>query len=155
MDQNLTFYKDYSQSNCLMECRMRKIAHECSCTPWFLNHNEHPICDSEGNACFLKATEEYHDEVKDIEGCDCRPDCEGNYFFTTMDFVHRKFTDYKVSYDESKQTGLLADYLLYRENFFNDIVVTNLTRILYNTTKEGNLKVSIKSIFMTFFQRSE
>ena len=71
----------------------------------------------------------------------CREDCEGNQFFSTSEFLERKYTDYKYYYDENKQRGVLSNYLLDPDNFFFDPVTTNLTRLIYNASKADLAKM--------------
>ena len=51
-DKNLTYFKYYSQDNCLLECRIKKVARKCGCSPWYLKHEEDlEVCTQEGNRC--------------------------------------------------------------------------------------------------------
>jgi hypothetical protein len=120
-----------------MECKLKKISEGCGCSPWYENQVDLPLCNSRGNNCVLKAVEYYHDELKDIKGCDCKDNCETHNFFTSMNFVQREFTDSKYYYDEVEHTGILANYLLDPKHFFHDYVISNLTRLLYNLTGNG------------------
>jgi hypothetical protein len=37
-DQSLTYLSQFSkQDNCLLECKLKKIAQICGCAPWYLN----------------------------------------------------------------------------------------------------------------------
>ena len=50
-DKNLTYFKYYSQDNCLLECRVKKVARKCGCTPWYLKNEDLDVCTQEGNRC--------------------------------------------------------------------------------------------------------
>jgi hypothetical protein len=117
-----------------MECKLKKISLKCECSPWYENQVDLPLCNAQGNACLLRAIDEYHDDIKDIKECDCRDNCETHNFFTSMNFVQREFTDSDYYYDEKKHTGVLANYLLDPKHFFHDYLLSNLTRLLYNLT---------------------
>ena len=34
--KNLTYFREYSQDSCLLECKMKKIAKLCQCLPWYM-----------------------------------------------------------------------------------------------------------------------
>ena len=50
-DKDLSFFKHYSQDNCLLECKLKKITKHCNCTPWYLKQKELEICTFKGNQC--------------------------------------------------------------------------------------------------------
>ena len=50
-DKSLSFFNHYSQDNCLMECKLKKIIQFCQCTPWYLKQIGFPVCTFDGNLC--------------------------------------------------------------------------------------------------------
>ena len=50
-DKKLSFFKYYSQDNCLLECRLKKITRKCGCTPWYIQQPDLDVCTYEGNRC--------------------------------------------------------------------------------------------------------
>ena len=50
-DKDLSFFKHYSQDNCLLECKLKKITKHCNCTPWYLKQKGLEICTFKGNQC--------------------------------------------------------------------------------------------------------
>ena len=73
-DKNLTtFTNHYSQDNCVLECKTRKIMKICKCYPWYMGHQKGlKICDNFGNKCIKDEFEAYGDDLLDREDCDCR-----------------------------------------------------------------------------------
>ena len=85
-----------------MECRVKKIAKECDCAPWFvpivrsgvsqLDVEENSIagldvCGPEGNKCFAEKSKIYNDDLTDIAECDCKNDCEMVHIFSTLQVI--------------------------------------------------------------------
>ena len=70
-DKNLTSFALYSQENCLLECKLRRLSRICGCSPWFLlkpnstqDENSSPICGAEGNDCIKRQLESYKDDLE-------------------------------------------------------------------------------------------
>ena len=98
--KNLTYFKTYSQNNCLLECRVKKISLQCGCAPWFIPRNKAtnsnsetneersinniPTCTREGIDCFEAKSKVYKEDLKDREECDCRNDCEMVHIFSSL-----------------------------------------------------------------------
>lgn len=95
----MTYFNTYSQDNCLLECRVKKIAKQCGCSPWFvpidrsgLNQMDVeddplaqlPVCEAKGNECFAEKTKKYNDDLIDRTECDCKNDCEMVHIFSTL-----------------------------------------------------------------------
>ena len=44
-DKNLTTYTNhYSQDNCVLECKLKKIIKRCGCSPWYQDQVDYKIC---------------------------------------------------------------------------------------------------------------
>ena len=90
--KQLSFFKSYSQDDCLLECRIKKIATRCLCAPWFIPRVEEgnntlsnlPECGDEGNKCFEAISNAYDEDLIDREECDCKNDCEMVHIFSTL-----------------------------------------------------------------------
>ena len=101
--QPLEFFKNYSQANCLLECRIKHVKNEMnsSCTPWYfpgilLLHTlsssilMFPIIavkDDSLRMCDPWDTIEFLDKMKHIpeDKCDyCLPDCNITIYETTV-----------------------------------------------------------------------
>ena len=96
--KNLTYFDTYSQDNCLLECRVKKISKRCGCAPWFIPRNKEnvvkigagdsisnlPICTSIGNKCFQESSKSYNEDLIDRGECDCKNDCEMVHTFSTL-----------------------------------------------------------------------
>ena len=98
--KNLTYFSTYSQDNCLLECRVKKISKYCGCAPWFIPRkkvsnstiykNEKvsilnlPVCGSKGSKCFNEKTKVYNEDLTDRTECDCKNDCEMVHTFSTL-----------------------------------------------------------------------
>ena len=106
--KNLTYFDSYSQDNCLLECRVKKISIRCGCAPWFIPRNTGkkikigaddsinnlPVCTSKENECFKEIFKSYNDDLTDRTECDCKNDCEMVHTFSTLQvkdsiFYHR------------------------------------------------------------------
>ena len=48
-DRHLSFFKHYSQDNCLLECRLKKISNTCGCAPWYMIDKKASVCGKRGN----------------------------------------------------------------------------------------------------------
>ena len=35
----MDFFKYYSQDNCLLECRIKKVTQACGCSPWYIRQD--------------------------------------------------------------------------------------------------------------------
>ena len=128
--KNLTYFREYTQDSCLLECKMNKIARKCQCTPWYMvaamprpgdNQTfEGNICGISGNRCFDAELRGYFEEHKDIEECDCKGDCEMVHFFTTLQREPFSTNDGGSQhwFNPRLKSGLLADYLLDPNNVF-------------------------------------
>ena len=102
--KELSFFKSYSQDNCLLECRIKKIATRCKCAPWFIprvdNRNtslsDLPECGDEGDKCFKEISTAYDEDLTDRTTCDCKNDCEMVHFFSTLQVrsIWQKFKNY-------------------------------------------------------------
>ena len=55
-DRNLSFFKHYSQDNCLLECRLKKISTRCGCAPWYLINRNAAVCGQRGNQVGLSSS---------------------------------------------------------------------------------------------------
>ena len=98
--KNLTYFGTYSQDNCLLECRVKKISKRCGCTPWFVPKekitktgsknpmdnvvNKLNVCTAEGNTCFEEKIKAYNEDLIDRTNCDCKNDCEMVHTFSTL-----------------------------------------------------------------------
>ena len=98
----MTYFETYSQDNCLLECRVKKISKRCKCVPWFVprknrktreateeeatDHfiNDLDVCTEEGSKCFEEESKEYHEDFMDRAECDCKNDCEMVHTFSTL-----------------------------------------------------------------------
>ena len=108
--KNLTYFDSYSQDNCLLECRVKKISTRCGCAPWFIPRNKGkeikmgtgdsidnlPVCTSQGNECFKDLSKSYNEDLIDRTECDCKNDCEMVHTFSTLQvndsILYRKAT---------------------------------------------------------------
>ena len=50
-EKPLSFFKLYSQDNCLLECKLKKVTKKCQCMPWYLKQHGLEICTNQGNKC--------------------------------------------------------------------------------------------------------
>ena len=99
--KNLTYFDSYSQDNCLLECRIKKISKRCGCAPWFIprsknttKHDAHddekddiknlPVCNAEGSKCVQNKLKTYNEDLEDRTICDCKNDCEMVHTFSTL-----------------------------------------------------------------------
>lgn len=142
-DKNLTFYPNhYSQDNCLLECKMKKIAQKCGCSPWFVNQQDLKLCNEVGNSCVQNSLNIYTDDLTDRQECDCRSDCGGIHFFATE--KQRVYdngntqADPKVYFHNNgngKSSGMLENYLEDPGFVFTDEMTSNLTQLMYGKNR--------------------
>ena len=71
-----SWFKKYSQKNCMYECHARLAAEKCGCIPWDFYHlGEFQECDVFGRTCFINTMENLTHMVKST--CqDCPKDCD-------------------------------------------------------------------------------
>ena len=99
--KNLTYFDSYSQDNCLLECRIKKISKRCRCAPWFIPRSKNttkrdghddekddiknlPVCNAEGIKCVQNKLKTYNEDLEDRMICDCKNDCEMVHTFSTL-----------------------------------------------------------------------
>ena len=91
--KKLTYFQSYSQDNCLLECRVKKITKRCGCAPWFIPRRKFqgqtsevdlPICEAEGDKCFENKSKAYNEDINDRISCDCKNDCEMVHSFSSL-----------------------------------------------------------------------
>lgn len=141
-DKKLAFFKLYSQDNCLLECRLKKITKMCDCTPWYLEQKGLDICTLKGNQCFEQALASYEDDLTDRQECDCLNDCEMVHFFSTLQRQPSDGLDAATRWfkrDGNHVSGILANYLMDPENIFNSRLAKNLTKLANNLTSDADL----------------
>ncbi len=124
-DRNVTLFPLYSQDNCLLECRLKKLSATCGCSPWYVEAaTDLPLCDPEGARCLREKFKSYRDDLVDRKECSCLNDCEMVHFFYTgvrQDYAsHHADLNSQMWLDEEAGVGKLADYLLDPENVFTD-----------------------------------
>ena len=144
-DKKLSFFKHYSQDNCLLECRLKKITKICQCTPWYLKQENYQICTHFGNICLEKQLSGYSDDLKDRTECDCLNDCEMVHFFSTMQ--REPYSDQMTEtrpqkwfdYEGEKTSGILANYLMDPEHVFSSPLVKNVTKLANNLSHDYEL----------------
>ena len=144
-DKKLSFFKHYSQDNCLLECRLKKITKICGCTPWYLKQENYQICTHFGNICLEKQLSGYSDDLKDRTECDCLNDCEMVHFFSTMQ--REPYSDQMTEtrpqkwfdYEGGKTSGILANYLMDPEHVFSSPLVKNVTKLAHNLSHDYEL----------------
>ena len=141
----MSFFKHYSQDNCLLECRLKKITKICGCTPWYLKQENYQICTHFGNICLEKQLSGYSDDLKDRTECDCLNDCEMVHFFSTMQ--REPYSDQMTEtrpqkwfdYEGGKTSGILANYLMDPEHIFSSPLVKNVTKLANNLSHDYEL----------------
>eukprot|EP00094_Tigriopus_californicus_P011134 TCALIF_10745-PA protein Name:"Similar to ppk28 Pickpocket protein 28 (Drosophila melanogaster)" AED:0.17 eAED:0.17 QI:0/0/0/0.66/1/1/3/0/792 len=137
-DFNLSYFSHYSQDNCLLECRIKKLSLKCECSPWYIKQSDLPICGTTGNRCFEKSLKEYSEDLKDRKECGCLNDCEGVHLFATMfreSYDMHKETSPDKWYNAKTHAGLLADYLLDPQHIFIDELSKNMLMLAHNVTE--------------------
>lgn len=155
-DRKLNYFSIYTQDNCLLECRLNKIAPICQCAPWYLNQTQFPACGLVGNECFRENLANYQDDLQDRTDCDCKNDCEGIHIFSTMNrysYSDATATDSDLWWDAKTKTGRLANYLLDPEHVFMDPWTKNLTKMMHGlddtelATKRFEEDISVLNFF--------
>ncbi|XP_059093651.1 uncharacterized protein LOC131888743 [Tigriopus californicus] len=155
-DRQLNYFSIYTQDNCLLECRLNKIALICQCAPWYLNQTQFPACGLSGNECFRENLANYQDDLQDRTDCDCKNDCEGIHIFSTMNrysYSDTTATDSDLWWDAKTKTGRLANYLLDPEHLFMDPWTKNLTKMMHDlddselATKRFREDISVLNFF--------
>ena len=148
-DRNLTLFSQYSQDNCLLECKIRKLSALCGCTPWYIRQPGLVICDPGGNRCLAEQLRSYRDDLSDRGECGCLNDCEMVHFFATA---------FRESYDAQQDispthwfdasgsgsprggpSGLLATYLLDPRDLFVDPATKAMLLLAHNLSDYGQL----------------
>ncbi len=73
-DQELTIFRKYSKSGCMLECKLRRAAKRCGCIPWDYPKLDEgaPICHFQTTTCFKT---EMSKGVTPTE-CSCLNDCD-------------------------------------------------------------------------------
>ena len=84
-NEGLKLFTNYSQGNCLFECKLEMARDLCGCIPWFVGNTVDPVCDLFGNKCFEQATLKIIENIdfndKDHLPCNCLPDCNKLGFY--------------------------------------------------------------------------
>ena len=90
-DENdgLEIFKQYSQTACEFECRIKKAEDVCGCYPWYIppypKSTRHIICDVYGNFCFKEITKGVYTECLR----NCLPNCHQIEFTYTYEHITR------------------------------------------------------------------
>lgn len=166
-DKNLTYFKHYSQDNCLMECKLKKVSKRCGCQPWYMFYKladddddggmgeasgnasykagaareTTVICGSAGNECFRSQMEKYKDSLTDRTECDCRNDCEMVHFFATLqrEPFSTNVAERRLLFDRDSSSGRLANYLLDPGNVFTDDLSRNVSKMVHGLDTDAEL----------------
>ena len=81
-NEEMTIFKWYSRTNCLLDCRTSLVEKECGCRPWDYPfdsttnvniQNQTRICDYFGNTCFNALMKTAFGEKQCLK--ECLPDC--------------------------------------------------------------------------------
>ena len=140
-DRNLTYFGHYSNDDCLMECRIKKISMICRCLPWFIprtSENDLQLCEKNGHDCFKKELEKLSDisNMNSATECtNCMSDCIDDHWITKLErqpfhyVQHRK----KELFNRATSSGYLANYLIDPENIFTDELTRNITMLAYGS----------------------
>eukprot|EP00095_Tigriopus_kingsejongensis_P009175 maker-scaffold145_size311916-snap-gene-1.10 protein:Tk09175 transcript:maker-scaffold145_size311916-snap-gene-1.10-mRNA-1 annotation:"GE16304" len=72
--EGLKIFKQYTQTGCILECKLTAGAAKCGCIPWNYPHLESTdrVCDFHGSTCFERIMAN-SEQTKD---CDCPFDCD-------------------------------------------------------------------------------
>ena len=156
--KNLTYFSYYTQENCLLECKINKISVNCGCLPWFIPRKDKSFikdadnsganllesldtCDEIGNDCFNEMVKNYRDEQRDIDGCDCKNNCEIVHTFTTLQREPFSINMHErdALFNSESLSGLLSNYLLDPKRLFINQSCVNLSQSLNNLTDAKQL----------------
>ena len=73
--EDLQIFKVYSKSACEFECKIKRAAEICRCTPWNVPNipqdGRHVLCDIHGNYCFRR----FMNDGDVRKNCSCLPSC--------------------------------------------------------------------------------
>jgi acid-sensing ion channel, other len=76
--KSLEFFKDYSQLNCLSECKSNFVLEKCGCVKFsMIRGNETKVCTQHDTKCVTDAIDEFAttQRFKSKFPCDCLPPC--------------------------------------------------------------------------------
>ena len=73
-NEDMNYAKEYSEANCLFECKLEIVHNFCGCLPWFLliRNSAVNVCDIFGSICYEQKMRNVFESDLD---CDCHPDC--------------------------------------------------------------------------------
>lgn len=119
-NEGMVIFKTYSQSGCILECKLAQGVDRCGCIPWNYPHpsEDQKICDFEGSACFERAMA----DTEKARNCDCPLDCDSiRYAYSVSSTMLDKD---KICKDSSKSTFSDASTALptMLERIFNQLV---------------------------------
>ncbi|TRY68635.1 hypothetical protein TCAL_08884 [Tigriopus californicus] len=118
--EGMVIFKTYSQSGCLLECKLAQGIERCGCVPWNYPHSkeDQKICDFEGSSCFERAMA----DTEQTRNCDCPFDCDSiRYAYSVSSTMLDKD---KICKDSSKSIFSMSETSLptMLERTFNQLV---------------------------------
>lgn len=120
-EHRLGYFQQYSQLNCLSECRAEMAYRLCGCVPYFYpNNGSYRVCEMSDMMCVRENRSVYYDVLRQkpknqpsniysplfqmvdendiVYPCDCLPDCELNKYSSelTSAKLNREFSKTRV-----------------------------------------------------------
>ncbi|CRL05762.1 CLUMA_CG018791, isoform A [Clunio marinus] len=151
----LEFFKNYTQSNCELECETHYLLQKCSCVLFHMLHNESTrICQTEDEIdCADNATDLFHYTERRLKRCKCLPHC--NEITYSMSMTHYEG---KITRDESYESVIVLGYktdrfvALKRQEVFGLVEFLSSIGGFLGLLMGGSL-LSLIEIFYHFFMR--
>ncbi len=100
----LKYFKHYSQSHCLEECRSDFVKRSCGCVKFNMPHDEHTkLCTQHSTKCIINAIDEFSTvyRFKEKFPCDCKPSCSKLTYNAEVSSAIFNFEQVFRAYNES------------------------------------------------------
>lgn len=132
--KTLKYFKKYSQSNCLDECRSDYVHKNCGCIKFNMPHdNKTKVCTQHDTQCIVDAVDKFStiERFKSDFPCDCRPSCSYLKYETDITTAVFNFKQVFDAYDQSMdgefpQAMMSRLSIYFKEDHYTSRTLTNV-----------------------------
>lgn len=118
--KSLKFFNEYSQLNCLSECKSNYVLGKCGCVKFsMIRDNKTKVCTQHDMTCIVDAIDKFstNKRFKSEFPCDCRPSCNNlNYkidISTAVFDFNQVFKAYKEPLENEFPKSIMSRMVVY------------------------------------------